>query len=143
MCSHTKTRREEGKNLIVYLLRDFAPSCETSFLTNTNAVNGLVNLLMTLNETELTLSTQIGPFHHARLALPSGLRATPALGPSWWNTPMRLGLIHIFHGRTFRWPTQIVSYFIKFRINQSMRGQDKKGDRFIFILACSHFLSRR
>ena len=37
----------------------FAPSCETSFLTNTNAVNGLVNFLFTSNETELTQSTQI------------------------------------------------------------------------------------
>ena len=59
MCSHTKARSHEGKNLIIYLLRDFVPSCETSFLTNTNAVNGFVNLLMRLNETKLPQSTQI------------------------------------------------------------------------------------
>ena len=59
MGSHTKARRHEGKYLIVYLLRDFAPSCETSLLTTTNAVNGFVNLLVTLNETELTQSIQI------------------------------------------------------------------------------------
>ncbi len=120
MCSHTKARRHEGKNLIVYLLRDFAPSCEISFLTNTNTVNGLVNLLMTLNETELTQSTQICPFHHARLPLPSGLRAMPALGPSWWNNPNMSGLINTFHGRSFRWLNQFVSYFMEWRTKHSI-----------------------